>query len=320
MKQIIIDTDIGTDVDDALALALAARSPEIELLGVTTACGDAALRARIARKILSLAGKEEIPVAAGCGPSLLRTNPGFMLGHEGEGILEGDEDGTPYYPEHAVDLLVDKIKEAPEKLTIVTIGPVTNVALAIIKEPWIIERVERLVIMGACLYPERVGGGKVEIPEQLAARMEHNLGIDPEAAEVVLGAGIPTVLVPAEVTYSVWLTDQDRSTLRGINTPLANTLSTAVDIWVEVFQKFFPTLGLPASLGRAYLHDPLAVATAFDRRFVEIEPMHVRLERREGALRTLREPGKEPNAEVAVSVDGAAFRAFFLERMREGYR
>ena len=315
MTQIILDTDIGTDVDDALALALAARSPEVELLAVTTACGDAALRARIARKVLSLAGRDDVPVAAGCGPSLLRTNPGFMLGNEGKGILESAVDGTPYSPRHAVDLLVDRIREAPGKPTLVVVGPVTNIALAIIKEPWIIERVKEIVIMGACLYPERVSVGGDVIPESIAPRLEHNLGSDPEAAEVVLGAGIPTVLVPVEVTTKVWLTDEDRSILRGADTPLTDALSAAVDIWVDTIQDFLPSWGLPARFGRAYLHDPLALVTAFDRRFVEIEPMHVRLERGGLWLRTIREPGKEPNAEVAVSVDAPAFRAFFLDRV-----
>jgi purine nucleosidase len=313
--RMIFDTDIGTDVDDALALALAARSPEVDLLAVTTNCGDPALRARIARKILSLAGRDDVPVAAGCGPVLLRTAPCFTMGHEGQGILESETDGTPYAPQHAVDLLVDRIREAPEKPTIVTIGPVTNIALAIIKEPWIIDRVAELVIMGGCLYPERVSVGDDIIPPEFAPRMEHNLGSDPEAAQVVLGAGIPTILVPVEVTNKVWLTESDRATLREAGTPLTHTLSAAVDIWIEAFRSFVPAWGLPESLARAYLHDPLAVVTAFDQRFVELEPMHVRVELGEPWLRTIREPGEEPNAEVAVSVDAPAFRAFFLERV-----
>lgn len=317
MKPILFDTDVGTDVDDGLALALMAKSPEVEVLAVSTVSGNVALRARIARKILILAGKGDIPVAAGCATTLLRTSPGLTLGHEGKGVLEGEEDGTPYHSGHAVDLMVEKIKEASAKPTIVAIGPLTNIALAIIKEPWIIDRVEQLVIMGGCIYPERVGAPEFTLPEAEAARLEYNLGADPEAAQVVFGAGIPIVLMPGDVTYGVWLTDEDRAHLCAINTPLTDILSTTVDIWVDTFEKLIidHMPKVPPAFARAYLHDPLAATLAFDRRFVETEPMYVRLECKSEVLRTLVEPEKEPNMEVVVSVDVPAFRDFFLERI-----
>src|SRR5512133_3786107 len=105
---IFLDTDIGTDVDDAVALALAARSPELDLLGVGTVFGDVVLRAQIARTILGLAGDSRTPVAAGCGTTLRgRIPPRAMLGHEGKGILERGRPGGTTYPGHAVDLLID---------------------------------------------------------------------------------------------------------------------------------------------------------------------------------------------------------------------
>lgn len=309
----LLDTDVGTDVDDALALALAVKSPEIDLCAVTTVFGDSLMRARIARKILALGGRPDIPVSAGLGPPLLRKREGLMLGHEGKGILESDQDGLPIDPRHAVDLLVDTIMQAEKPLTLVTIGPVSNVALAIIKQPSIIQRIEQLVIMGGCIYPERVGDG--QFPEQVAARMEYNLGADPDASEVVFGAGIPTLLVPAEVTYSVWLTDEDRSRLQESHTALAKSLSAVVDIWIEVYRELLIAQDRFEGWAKAYLHDPLTVAVAFDRSFVEIEPMHVRLERKEGQLRTLVELDEEPNMEVVVAVNTTAFKQFFLDRV-----
>ena len=312
-KSVLIDTDVGTDVDDALALALAVKSPELDLCAITTACADSLLRARIARKIMDLSGHPEIPVAAGLGSPLLRQRVSRRLGHEGKGILESDEDGLPIDSRHAGDLIVDTIMQAEKPPTLITIGPVSNVALAIIKQPSIIQQIEQLVIMGGCIYPERVGNG--QFPEHVAARMEHNLGADPEASEVVFTSGIPILLVPAEVTYSVWLTEEDRSRLKESNTVLAKRLSTLVDIWIDVCREMWIALDQPESWARAYLHDPLTVTTAFDQSFVGIRPMHVRIERKEGLLRTLVEPDMEPNMEVVVAINTTAFRESFLDRV-----
>lgn len=315
MKQVLIDTDIGTDVDDALALAFAAHSPEIEILGVTTVGGDAALRGKIARKVLMLAGKGEVPVAVGCGPSLLRTNPGLMLGHEGKGILTEGEDLRLNYPAHAVDLFVEKIKAAAEKPVVVTIGPLTNLALAIIKEPWIVDRIEQVVIMGGSLYPEEIRPDGIEVPYFMQVRLEFNLGADIEAAQVVFQSGIPILMVPAEITYSFWMTGEEREQLRGAKTPLTEALSDAIDIWIEAYRGLVGAVGMSKDFARCYLHDPLTTVLAFDRRFVRIEPRHVRLELQDGVLRTLVDAGKEPNIQVVISVDRPGFRSFLLERL-----
>jgi purine nucleosidase len=313
MKKILLDTDVGTDVDDALALALAIRSPEIDLRAVTTVSCDPLLRARIARKILILGGRTDIPVAAGLGTSLLRKSQDLMLGHEGKGVLESEQDGLPVDPKHGVDMIIKMIMQAEEPLTLVTIGPVSNVALAIIREPSIIQRIEQMVIMGGCIYPELVGDGR--FPEDVAAKMEHNLGADPEATEVVLGSGIPTILVPAEITYQVWLTEEDMARLRDVDTPLVNTLAVAIDIWAETYKKMLVTFGLPQDWARLYLHDPLTLTVAFDKRFVKTEPMHLYPERKQGLLRIFVDKNKEPNAEVCVAVEVDAFRQFLLERI-----
>jgi purine nucleosidase len=313
---IIIDTDVGTDVDDALALGLAARSLEMELLGVSTVAGDTNLRARIARKVLNVAGKPGIPIAAGLGPTLKGDNPGLMMGHEGQGILDSDDDGLPYESVSAVELLPKWIREAPSKPTIVTIGPQTNLAMVLQKDPSLVDSIERVIVMGGSIYPERVGVG-VDIPYQMQLRLEHNLGADIDAAEIVFASGVPITMVPAEITYSIWLTDEDRSSLRQAAAPLARLLAEAVDIWVPVFQNLFGNIGLPAEFGRSYLHDPLALTVAFDQRFVSVEDMHVRVERQDGVIRTIPDPSMPPNMRVVTAVDGPAFRTFFLNRVCE---
>lgn len=308
-KTIILDTDIGGDVDDALALSLAMRSPEINLALVTTVHADVVLRARVARKLLQMDGHDAVTVAAGCDRPLLRRSTPQMDGHEGRGLLVDERDGLPIAPDHAVDYIIKLIMSSPEPPTLVTIGPLTNIALAIIKEPAIIQRVAEVVIMGGYVYPAVVGG------QVLGLKADYNLVSDPEATQLVLEAGWPIVLVPIEITTRVWFDDADRQRLRSAGTPLADALSTQIDIWLDVLERVIPQTQLPHEYVRAFLHDPLAVATAFDRRFVQLTPLHIRVVLKQGITRTLPDPLKEPNMLVATEVDAPAFRHYLLERL-----
>lgn len=308
-KTIILDTDIGGDVDDALALSLAMRSPEINLALVTTVHADVVLRARVARKLLQMDGHDAVTVAAGCDRPLLRRSTPQMDGHEGRGLLVDERDGLPIAPDHAVDYIIKLIMSSPEPPTLVTIGPLTNIALAIIKEPAIIQRVAEVVIMGGYVYPAVVGG------QVLGLKADYNLVSDPEATQLVLEAGWPIVLVPIEITTRVWFDDADRQRLRSAGTPLADALSTQIDIWLDVLERVIPQTQLPREYVRAFLHDPLAVATAFDRRFVQLTPLHIRVVLEQGITRTLPDPLKEPNMLVATEVDAPAFRHYLLERL-----
>jgi len=144
MIPIIFDTDIGTDVDEALALALAVNSPELNVLAVTTVDGDVQLRGRIARKLLNLLGRTDIPVAAGCGRRFdgKKFAPYEVLGDHG--FIETDQDGLPYLEEHAVDLITRILQASSTKVTLVLVGPVTNAAEALKRYPAIKEKIERV--------------------------------------------------------------------------------------------------------------------------------------------------------------------------------
>jgi purine nucleosidase len=309
-KSIILDTDMGGDVDDALALSLAMRSPEISLALVTTVHADTTLRARVARKLLQLAGLDGVIVAAGCNRPLLRRSVPQMDGHEGRGLLTDEHDGLPIAEGHAVDYIIKLIMSSPEPPTLVTIGPLTNIALAVIKEPAIILRVAEVVIMGGYVYPAVVG------KQVLGVKADYNLVSDPEATQVVLEAGWPIVLVPIEITTRVWFDDTDRECLRSAGTPLTDALSTQIDIWIEVLKRALSQPGSwPPEAARAFLHDPLALATAFDRRFVTLTPMHIQVRMEDGVPRTLPDPLKAPNMLVATDVDASAFRKFCLSRL-----
>src|SRR5438093_1069757 len=144
---VILDTDIGTDVDDVVALGLLLRAPTVELRAITTVYVDAALRARIVRRVLDVAGRTGIPIGRGLDQPLLGRDPFFWEGWEGEGFLDDrDEDAGPLV--HAVDLLIETVLAYPGEITIVAIGPLTNLAVAHMREPRLATAVRRIAIMG----------------------------------------------------------------------------------------------------------------------------------------------------------------------------
>ena len=186
-----LDTDIGTDVDDVVALSLALLSPEIELVGVSAVYGDVALRSRMALKMLALAGRDDMPVFAGCERPLLGERPVYWAGWEGEGLLGPEDECLEPSPKHAVDALIEAIDENEGEVVLVSIGPLTNVGLALTKDPTIAHKVRLLLVMGGVC---RLGAGGLDLPFA-----EHNVACDPEAASIVFRCGAPTVMVGPEV-------------------------------------------------------------------------------------------------------------------------
>jgi purine nucleosidase len=298
--RILLDTDVGTDVDDALAIGLLLASPEIDLRAVTTVSGDVQLRARIAKKLLSLGGRPDVPVAAGVREPVLRQRRFFWLGHEGQGILHGDED-LPLAAAHGVDLLIDLVLS--ERPHVVAIGPLSNLAVAIMKEPAVIDAIAHLTVMGGAL------GRTQGVP-----MLEYNLASDAEAALVVLNSGIPTTLVPLDITWQVALTATELARLRGMRSELVQTLCAAVDIWAPLQRSFFETQPAFDSETVALLHDPLTVAVLIDRSFVAFQWLRLRPELCEGAFQFV-EASDGPEFEVATSVDARGFVAFLLGRL-----
>lgn len=294
MEKIIIDTDIGTDIDDAFALLLALKSPEIQLEAVTTAHGDTDTRSRIAMKILKLSGRQDIPVGSGISMPLLREREAKMQGFEGKGFLEPVD--FEYRPsKHAVDLIISKVMENPKEITIVTIGPLTNLAVAIIKEPAIIENIKQVISMGGVIGTPKLGwspGG------------EYNFNSDPEAARIVFSSGIPIIMVGLDVTLDVWLQEENINKLKTVKTPLMDGVLSMLEIWLERINS-----------SQTCLHDPLAASVAIDKSLVTTKKMHVALEMKDGFLRTVPYEHGEPNVEVCIGVDADGFLKLFMERM-----
>ncbi len=309
-RRIVLDTDIGTDVDDALALALVMASPELELVAVTTVAGDTRLRARIAARLLVLGGRGDVPVHAGCERPLTGDDAFAWFGHEGRGILDDTRD--PVSPEPAADALA-RLFRAQDGLELVAIGPLTNVATALRHDPALGRRIPRLTIMGGWLRGAMVEG------RPLPPSVDYNLCADAVATRRVLSAGIPTRLVSADATVQVWLRDADVAALERAATPLAMVLARAVRAWTPVQHALFAGLGAPpAPCNATFLHDPLAVACAYDESFCTIEELGVAPDMVDGVYRTLLHPPGTAGTfamRCATGVDAARFTAHVRERL-----
>jgi purine nucleosidase len=297
---IVLDTDIGTDVDDALALALVLASPELDLRAVTTVSGDVGLRGRIAKKLLALAGCDDIPVAAGIREPVLRQRNFLWLGHEGEAIVE-PSDSLPLRSTHAVDVMIDAVRE--HRPHVVTIGPLSNLAVAIMKEPAVIEAIPQLVMMGGTIgiYP-----GVLPI--------EYNSCSDAEASLVVLNAGIPTMMVPLDVTIQVALSASHLARLRTSGSRLVQVLCDAIDLWAPIHRQFFESQPGWDAVTVALLHDPLTVAVLIDPSFVTVERRRLRPAIIDGVFRLVADTSA-PEIEVAVAVDAPRFVEFLVTRL-----
>lgn len=310
-RRIVLDTDVGTDVDDALALALAMASPELELVAVTTVAGDTTLRARIAARLLALAGRADIPVHAGCTQPLASPGGFAWFGHEGEGILE-DAARDVVADEPAVDALL-RLFRGDDGLELVAVGPLTNLAVALERDPAVARRVARLTVMGGWLRGAVVGGNP------LPPSVDYNLCADAVAAQRVLAAGIPTRLVAADATVQVWLTNADVAGLERAGSPLQRALARAVRIWAPLQRRLFAGLGAPLSPDNAaFLHDPLALACVHDESFCTMEELAIEPAIAGGVFRALVRPAGALGSfamRCATAVDAARFTAHIRERL-----
>ena len=292
-KSIILDTDIGSDVDDCAALLLACASPEIELVGVTTGGGEARKRARLAVQLLRRAGGDDIPVYAGMSNRLLPYKPYHFAPCGGHGLSIADVTDADYEPQHAVEYLLHMAQERGSELTLVTIGPLNNIGAAMALDPQAMNCFKELVVMGGVFWGER------------AQRGEYNVSSDPEATKIVLGLDVPTTFVGLDVTLQVVNGPLHMARLKAAHTPLTELAHSMLAHY-------------QARLGHDFnhLHDPLALACAFDQRFVQFVEVPVDIVTEEGERRGVM-PLLEDGApkRLAREVEGSAFMDFFVERM-----
>jgi purine nucleosidase len=294
---VILDCDPGHD--DMVAILLAAAHPRIDLLAVTTVAGNGTLERTThnARAVCTMAGIRDVPIAAGAAGPLVGSLRTAEHVHGESGLAGADlpDPDVPLADEHAVDLMTSVLREAPEPVTLVPTGPLTNVALLLRKHPELRERVREIVLMGGS-----TDAGNVE---PLA---EFNIHVDPEAADVVFSSGLPVTMCGLNVTHQALATEEVMERLRGLGTPLADTVVLLLGFFRD---RYVDLWGLPAPP----VHDPVAVARVIDPALVRCEEAHVAVElhgkHTRGATVCDRfgVRGRTPNASVAVELDAAGF-------------
>jgi purine nucleosidase len=288
---LVLDTDIGGDVDDALALAYALRHPDLDLRAVTTVSGDTTARAHIAARLLAIAGRYDVIVAAGVG--------GFMdrvwFGHEGHGLPPGPEARVD--ARHAVDVLLQLSRADPPPV-VATVGQQSNLAAAVTRDPTYIDRVPLLSAMGGVFAPITFHG------EALGPERDFNLVTDPDASVASLNAGLPIRYVPLDVTLRTTLREGHLERLRG-GDDMCRVLAALCDIWRAVLHARNPER-VPRDVV-SYLHDPLTVATIADQSFVTIERLPVTVAMHDGVPRTFVDPVGGREADVVTGVDADKF-------------
>ena len=260
-QKIILDCDPGHD--DAIALLLAGRHPEIELLAVTTVAGNQSVEKTTlnALKVCSLAGIE-VPVAMGMERPLVRPAR-FAPDIHGESGLDGPQLPEPVIEpvrQHAVDLLIELLMASDGDITLVPTGPLTNIAVAMRKEPAIIEKIKAISLMGGA-----IGLGNT------TPAAEFNIWCDPEAAAVVFACGRPILMVPLEVTHQALATPEVIERLRAVKRPVATLAADLLVFFAESYRSVFGFSSPP-------VHDPCAVAAVIEPAIVRSHSMHVEIE------------------------------------------
>jgi len=298
---IVIDCDPGHD--DAIAILLALASPEVELRGITTVAGNQTLdkTTRNALKVLELAGRADIPVAAGADAPLVRTLRTAANVH-GESGLDGPdlpEPVTSPVDGHAADVLAELIEPG---VVLVPTGPLTNVALLLERHPDVRERLERIVWMGGAIAEGNV-----------TPAAEFNAFVDPEAAAAVFGSGIPLTMVGLDVTHKALFTREHAERLRGTGRP-GRFVAELSDFFQAFHERSYGFAGSP-------IHDAMAVAHVIDPTLLTTRHVNVAVETESQFCdgRTVVDlrgvTGREPNAEVGVDVDAERFLDLLVSRI-----
>lgn len=307
MKPIILDVDTG--IDDAMAIAYAVRSPELRLLGVTTLFGNVSVEeaTRNSLFVLELLGRRDVPVHAGARKPLVRPElkeyAKWVHGEDGlGGALRGEPQGRAG-DLSAAQFMVEQVRRFPGEVTIVAVGPMTNLAQAIQADPDFVRLVGHVVVMG----------GAVTVPGNVTAHAEANIYSDPEAAAFVFRSGIPLTMVGLDVTMQTLLPRARLEEWHRKDDEVAKFLAQAADFYMNAYEAWSP------GIGGCALHDPLAVGVVIDPAFCRTEKMRVEVVT-EGE-RTGETVGERsaltPSINVCLEVDADRFLQHFTSRIVE---
>lgn len=280
--KIIVDTDIGDDVDDAFALALAVRSPELQILGVTTTFGDTEARAKIVDRFFGEVDRAEIPVLAGKSAATKNPMPQRKYGESHFAKPHGD----------AVEFLLDQIRKYPGEITLIAIGPLMNVGAAIDKDAATFRKLKRVVLMGGSV---RRGYGDLGYTAPVAPMPEWNILNDIPSAQRLFASGVPLYLMPLDSTQ-LKLDEVKRAFLFGQGTAVTDQLAVLYHLWGQETPTLF---------------DPMTIVFALQPELCPVTAMHIRVDEK-GFTRE--EPGAV-NAQVCLDSNAEDFFKFYLKRV-----
>ncbi len=311
-RKIIIDTDPG--VDDSMAIFFALASPELEVIGLTSIFGNVRtpLATSNALRLLEIADRSDIPVAQGAHDPLTRPFEGpvpFVHGEDGQGELFLPEPGRQALAIPAAQFIIEQLKAQPGEITLVPIGPLTNIALALRLEPRICEWVDEVVLMG----------GNALVPGNASPAAEANIRNDPEAADLVFGADWPVTMVGLDVTLRVHMTPADIAAYSRHGKPMSAHISRILPHYRHYFEANYDAQGI-------FVHDSSAIAYLLQPELFQVRRWRMRVETAGiGRGKTLPATGgrslpaweDRPLVTVCVGVDGAAVVELEEERLRK---
>lgn len=284
-EKVIIDTDIGDDIDDAFALALAVSSPKLQVLGVTTAWGDTAMRARLARRFLIQIGHGDIPVAMG-----VKTHETTTFTQETWAeAWPAPSGGFP----NAIDFMRDIIRRNPGEITLIAIAPYSNVAALLQRDPTEFHELKRIVLMGGSI---RRGYGDLGYLPSHGPDAEYNVASDLPASQALFDAGVPIAMMPLDSTQ-LKLDEVLRSTLFSRDTPVTDALQSLYAEWSYTTQNPTPTL-----------FDAMAVAAMIEPSLCPTHPMRIVVDNK-GYTRVT---AGTPNVDACLRSDSDRFFHFYI--------
>lgn len=291
-RKIILDCDPGHD--DAMAILLAAASEKVELIGITTVAGNAEVdKTSInALKVCEIAGLHDVPVAKGAGQPLVRLRETAPDIH-GDSGMDGPmlpEPTKTIVEEHAVDFIIRELLHSDGDITLVPTGPLTNIAMALRKEPAIAEKIQEIVLMGGGTFGNWTPAA------------EFNIFVDAEAAKVVFESGVPIAMFGLDLTHQALATPEVQKRIREIGNPVSDFVEELLQFFMQTYKEVFGFDGAP-------IHDACCVAYCIDPSVFTCRKLHVDIETKGEftygmtVVDTLGTTGKEPNAYVALELD-----------------
>jgi inosine-uridine nucleoside N-ribohydrolase len=285
-QKVLVDTDIGDDIDDAYALTLALHSPELEVLGVTTAWGNTALRAQLAARLIAASGANKIPVVAG------------IPTHSKSNFSQRAWAAAGPAPAHnnAVDFLLAQARRYPHQITLIAIGPLTNIGAAIDRDPAAFRLFNRVVLMGGSIH---CGYGNPRATPPPPPQPEYNIASDPGAARKLLASGVPIFMMPLDSTQ--WkLDDSKLAQVAARSTPATDALLVLTTEWQLATHQHTPTL-----------YDAMAVTYALRPEICPTTPLRLQVDDK-GFTRVI---DGQVNAHACLKGNGDAFFHLMLPRL-----